>query len=215
MRRRQLKAHTLSVEYIVGEPPRPRRPKMTEMDAATRTMIDGLKGKTGKTLEAWQQIVSASGKARHGEIVNWLKAEHGVTHGYANLIAHLSLKTTLDHWPPAVRISSRVSTAAPSPRCARSTTPWPQAITAFGADVELAPKKQYVSARRSKQFAIIQPSTATRVDVGLNLKGEPTTDRLEASGSFNSMVTHRVRVARPEDVDGQLLKWLRKAYDGA
>ena len=188
---------------------------MTEMDAATRTMIDGLKGKTGKTLEAWQQIVSASGKAKHGEIVNWLKGEHGVTHGYANLIAHLSLKSDAGSMTAGGEdlVAAQYSGAKSGLRPIYDALA--AAINAFGADVELAPKKQYVSARRSKQFAIIQPSTATRVDVGLNLKGEPTTARLEASGSFNSMVTHRVRVAGPKDVDAQLLKWLRKAYDGA
>ena len=50
----------------------------------------------------------------------------------------------------------------------------------FGKDLEVSPKKTYVSLRRNKQFALIQPSTATRVDVGLNLKGHPVGDRLEA-----------------------------------
>jgi hypothetical protein len=53
--------------------------------------------------------------------------------------------------------------------------------------VELAPKKAYVSLRRKKQFGCIQPSTATRVDVGVNLKGVAPAGRLETSGSFNLM----------------------------
>ena len=89
------------------------------------------------------------------------------------------------------------------------------AIQKFGKDIEVSPKKAYVSLRRNKQFAIIQPSTATRIDVGINLKGTAPTERLEASGSFNAMVTHRVRVEKPNDVDGQLLSWLKKAYEAA
>ena len=88
-------------------------------------------------------------------------------------------------------------------------------IEAFGTDVELSPKKAYVSLRRSKQFGLVQPSTATRVDVGLNLKGVPPKGRLEASGSFNSMCTHRVRLESPRQVDAELLGWLRQAYDNA
>ena len=88
-------------------------------------------------------------------------------------------------------------------------------VRGFGGDVEISPKKDYVSLRRRKQFAIFQPSSATRLDVGINLKGEPPTDRLEPSGSFNAMVTHRVRLSKIEDVDKQLLGWLRKAYDAA
>ena len=86
------------------------------------------------------------------------------------------------------------------------------AVKKFGADVEISPKKAYVSLRRNKQFAIIQPSTATRLDVGINLKGVEPAGRLEPSGSFNAMVSHRVRVSKPDEVDKELLGWLKKAY---
>ena len=86
---------------------------------------------------------------------------------------------------------------------------------AFGGDVEVSPKKTYVSLRRSKQFALVQPTTKTRVDVGLCLKGEATGPRLEAAGSFNSMVSHRVRLEKPADVDAELVGWLRQAYERA
>jgi hypothetical protein len=36
----------------------------------------------------------------------------------------------------------------------------------------------FTSLRRNKQFGLIQPSTSTRVDVGINLKGEKPTNRL-------------------------------------
>jgi predicted transport protein len=86
------------------------------------------------------------------------------------------------------------------------------AITKFGADVEVSPKKAGVSFRRSKQFALVGPGSKTRLDVGLNLKGVPATDRLEA---WTGMCTHRVRVEKLGDVDKQLLGWLRDAYDKA
>ena len=71
------------------------------------------------------------------------------------------------------------------------------------------------SLRRSKQFGLIQPSTATRLDVGLVLKGFCTKGRLEASGTFNAMLTHRVRLQTAADVNVELLAWLRQAYDQA
>lgn len=88
-------------------------------------------------------------------------------------------------------------------------------VAKLGEDVAVAPKKSYVSLRRSKQFGLIQPSTKTRVDVGLNLKGKAPGGRLEASGSFNSMVTHRVRLESPKDVDRELVGWLKEAYDAS
>ena len=87
-----------------------------------------------------------------------------------------------------------------------------RAVEKFGPDVELAPKKAYVSLRRNKQFGIIQPSTKDRVDVGINLKGADPTERLEKSGSFNAMVSHRVRVAEKRQVDKELIGWLKQAY---
>ena len=55
----------------------------------------------------------------------------------------------------------------------------------------------------------------TRVDVGLNLPGVKATKRLEESGSFNAMVTHRVRINGAAEVDEQLIGWLEKAYKEA
>jgi hypothetical protein len=88
-------------------------------------------------------------------------------------------------------------------------------VTKFGPDVEIAPKKAYVSLRRKKQFGLLQPSTSDRLDMGLILKGVKPTGRLEASGSFNAMFTHRVRISRLTDVDPEVKRWLKQAYDEA
>lgn len=45
--------------------------------------------------------------------------------------------------------------------------------------------------------------------------GAPTTARLEASGSFNSMVSHRFRLGSAGDVDAELKRWLKQAYADA
>jgi len=86
-------------------------------------------------------------------------------------------------------------------------------ISQFGKDVQIAPKNAYVSLRRNKQFALIQPSTKSRVDVGINIKGKNPTDRLESSGSFNAMVSHRVRLSEVSQVDKELIDWLKEAYE--
>ena len=67
---------------------------------------------------------------------------------------------------------------------------------------------------RPKQFAIVRPSTRTRVDVGLRLPGVAPGERLLEAGSFGSgSITHRVALATPGDVDAELEDWLRAAYD--
>ncbi len=49
----------------------------------------------------------------------------------------------------------------------------------------------------------------------LALKGEAPAGRLEASGSWNAMVSHRVRLGKVDEVDAELIGWLRAAYDRA
>jgi len=185
------------------------------VEESTAKMIAALPEKTGRALPAWQQLVARSGKAKHGEIVAWLKSEHGVTHGYANLIAHKSLGS--DAGSKAAEGEDLVGQQYAGAKAALRSIhdALVATISTFGADVELAPKKGYVSLRRSKQFGLIQPSTASRVDVGIQLKGTPPGGRLEASGSFNAMVSHRVKLSSVADVDAELVGWLKKAYDQA
>lgn len=177
------------------------------------TMVANLKEKTGKSLEDWIALVKKSGLEKHGEIVAMLKADHGLGHGYANLVAQSHLKTG------ALGNSGDDLVAAQYAGGKAGLKPIHDAIMAavakFGKDVEISPKKGYVSLRRSKQFALVQPSTATRVDVGIQLKGKPPQGRLEASGSFNAMVTHRVKVASPKEVDAELVSWLKEAYSAS
>ncbi len=186
---------------------------MSSADEAMKSMIRSLEEKTGKPLSHWIDVAKKSGSAKHGEIVKHLKDKHGLTHGYANLVTHSALQSASVHADEGDLIESQYS----GPRAA--LRPIYDAIMAkvekFGDDLEISPKKTYVSLRRKKQFAILQPSTATRFDVGLNIKGAPPDGRLEASGSWNAMVTHRVRLESVKDVDKDLIAWLKKAYDGA
>ena len=138
----------------------------------------------------------------------------GLTHGFANMIALQALESdshTSDDTDSLVAAQYSGGKAGLRPIYDKLL----EAIGKFGKDVEVSPKKAYVSLRRRKQFAIIQPSTATRVDVGINLADMPTTERLEKSGSFNAMVSHRVRLSAPSEIDKELLGWLKKAYDAS
>jgi hypothetical protein len=176
-------------------------------------MIARLAEQTGRTLEEWIGIVHASGITKHGDIVKLLKTDHDVTHGYANLIAHKALRSdagsTSDE---AALVAAQFGGAKANARPIYDAVL--REVEKLGDDVEIAPKKAYVSLRRAKQFALLRPA-AGRLDVGINLKGEAATARLEPSGSFSAMVSHRVRVTSPEQVDAELIGWLHEAYERA
>lgn len=188
-----------------------------EMEAA---MIANLPEKTGKSLDEWLKIIAMTNLAKHGQIVKHLKGEHGVTHGFANLIAHHALRAASLEPAPAEEDLVAAQYAGAKAGLRPIYEAILQRAQGFGKDVEIAPKKTYVSFRRAKQFALVQPSTKTRVDVGIQLKGTELadgapSDRLEPSGSFNAMVSHRVRLTEVGDVDAELTGWLRTAYENA
>jgi hypothetical protein len=179
-------------------------------EAMAATMKSNIAEKTGKSLEAWIKILKPAKLGKHGQIVSFLKSEHGVTHGFANMIAHEFLGAGKPATVGDDLVSQQYSGAKAELR------PIYDALMAvigkLGKDIEISPKKAYVSLRRNKQFAMVQPTTKDRIDVGINLKGVSPTSRLEASGSFNSMVTHRVRITDKKQIDTELKNWLKAAY---
>ena len=179
-----------------------------EMAAA---MIANMKEKTGKTLPQWVAIAKKSGEEKHGAIVKYLKSDHNMTHGFASLVAHKTLKSDAGSAGGDADLVAAQYTG-PKADLKPIYDALIKAAKALGKDVEIAPKKTYVSLRRNKQFALIQPSTKTRVDLGINCKNEKPAGRLEKSGSFNAMVSHRVKLENPKDVDKDVKAWLKKAY---
>jgi Domain of unknown function (DUF5655)/Domain of unknown function (DUF4287) len=186
---------------------------MASVKDAIATMVKNIEEKTGKSVPAWMKLARNTGLQKHGEIVKWLKTTHKMSHSYANYIALQTLKAKDGAKSPADEISSLF--AGPKGALRPLYDKLVEIVKTFGPDVEIAPKKANVSVRRSKQFALLQPSTATRLDVGLILKDVKPSGRLEASGSFNAMFTHRVRVTSASEIDVELKRWLKSAYDAA
>jgi hypothetical protein len=59
----------------------------------------------------------------------------------------------------------------------------------------------------------VRPSAADRIDIGIKLKGVAPAGRLAAAGSWNNMVTHHVRISDPDQIDAELVAWLKQAYN--
>ena len=186
----------------------------SSVDEMTGTMLRNLEERTGKNLDQWIQIITASKVTKHKEMINYLKSEYGLTYGYANLIA-LKTRETIEGAPPTGESLVDVQYSGDKSGLRPIFDAIIEGVSEFGEDIEITPKKAYVSLRRSKQFAIIQLSTKTRLDVGINLKGIEPEGRFEASGSFNAMISHRVRITDSKDVDDELKQWLKKANDFA
>src|ERR1700687_5690331 len=120
-----------------------------EMKAA---MIAGLRDKTGKSLDEWLTILRASKLSKHKEFVTLLKQDHGLTHGFANMIALQALQTdSQTSSDTGALVDAQYSgTKAALPPIYDALL---SAIRKFGKDVEVSPKKAHVSLRRHKKFA--------------------------------------------------------------
>ena len=183
-------------------------------DPYVQTMIKNMPEKTGKSLEEWIKLLKENNLNKHSEIMSFIKGDHGVTHGYANTIS-LLFRQKAEGGPPtqAELIESQYA------KKMHFKPLYDQLVTeaqSFGEDVEVAPKKSYVSLRRAKQFAIIQPSTKTRMDLGLNLKPElGGSGRLIKGDKWSGMCSHRIEIHSMEDITPEVIQWLKKAYDSA
>lgn len=179
------------------------------MDKALQTMINNMPAKTGKSLEEWKLILKEKEFSKHSEGVNFLKMQHNVTHGFANTIVTLSKeenKTPIDLVENQYRGKENL---LPIYKKLLSV------VESFGGDVIITPKKTGVSIIRKKQFILIKPATKTRIDLGLKLKDKPTTERLENSGPFGSMCSHRVKLSDVNEIDNELIEWMKESYQKA
>ena len=173
-------------------------------------MEEGLLKKTGQPLSHWLEIVKASKLEKHTAIMNLLKQEHGFTHGFANFVAHKARKSdAASHDADDLVTAQYKGKEVLKPIYEKLL----EEIGKFGDDITITPKKAAVSLIRKRQFALIKPATKTRIDLGLKIKGKETTDRLENSGPFGTMCTHRVRLTETEQVDDELMGWIREAYE--
>jgi hypothetical protein len=182
---------------------------MATLDDAAQSQARNIERATGRSIDDWVALVKANGPERHGEIVAWLKAEHGFSHGNANLVA-----LTAKRGSATGDADELVDAMYAGPKA--TLRPFHDKVIevarGLGDDVELAPKQAYVSLRRSKQFGTVGPGPGGRLEIGLNLTGVEPVGRLEAA---SGMCSHRVRLSSTDDFDNEVLRWLRTAYERA
>lgn len=190
---------------------------MNTVDKAIATQLANIQTRSGKSLEELLALIAASGLQKHGQIRDYLKESLGLGHGDANTLAHLFLNS------PAVAAAQGQevddSQALDSIYTGAKAALRPlhdrvmEHILALG-EFEIAPKKTYLSLRRKKQFAMLGPATNTQLELGLNCRELTGGERLKEQAP-GGMCSHKVRLSTPEEVDGELLGWLRRAYDTA
>lgn len=187
----------------------PKSPK--EMGEAIRR---NLPEKTGRTFDDWVALTKKDGPAERREMVAWLKSRHQLGTVTANFVAAeaagKSIEETYADEGALLDGMFAGDRAALRPIYEKLA----EIARKIGSEVELTVCKTYVGIRRRKQFAMLKPTTKTRVDVGLVLPRVKAEGRLSPAGSIgNDRMTHRIEITTAKEIDGEVKRWLKAAYD--
>src|SRR5271169_5836791 len=190
--------------------------------AQTQKWINELPQKTGLSLDEWLELTRKSVARTEQERREWLKQEHKLgTNSAAWIAGRLEGKNTEEDSPEAYLKTAAewVEAQYSGPRDALRPL-YEQSLKlgfSLGKDVKACPCKTMVPFYRNHVFAQIKPTTNTRVDFGLCLttyKGKLPKLLVDTGGlAKKDRITHRIELTTPAEIDADLKKWLRIAYD--
>ncbi|PYS66165.1 MAG: hypothetical protein DMF74_01865 [Acidobacteria bacterium] len=187
----------------------------------TQKWIAELKQKTGRTLEEWLRFIKKEGPPTEQTRRDWLKSEH-----------RLGTNTA---WWLAERSVGKGEEAADSDAYLKAAENYVEEMfsgkkahlrplydallklgLSIGQDVKACPCQTIVPLYRHHVFAQIKPTTQTRIDFGLALGDtKKTPKRLINTGGYEKKdrITHRFEISSLNDIDDEVKRWLRVAYD--
>jgi len=171
--------------------------------------IELLKKQTGHGLDHWNARISKKKFADVDRLRKWLAGE-GVT-GYAAQV----LVMERFGYPDFVTSSAEQlidAQYADRPHLRPIYEAIVAATRAFG-EVVIQARKGFVSILTpNRTFARVRAATRDRVDLALRLEGQQPRGRLTPSRIHETMPL-QVSLTKPEELDVEVLRWLRKAYD--
>jgi hypothetical protein len=182
--------------------------------------IAELPQRTGRSLEEWLALTKNSCPSTEKERREWLKTEHKLgTNSAAWIAERLEGKGAEEDSAEAYLKTAAewVEAQYSGPRAALRPL-YEQLLKlgfSLGNDVKACPCKTMVPLYRNHVFAQIKPSTNTRIDLGFALGNMKTPKRLIDTGGYakKDRITRRIEVRSTADIDDELKRWLKKAYE--
>ncbi len=184
---------------------------MPDPQDATATQLRNIEARSGKTLAQLYQLIADSGLAKVGEQRTMLMSTLGLGYGDANTLALQAKEAALPKAADADPLDALYAGSKAPLRALHEALC--RHIDALGA-YDSAPKKGYVSLRRRKQFAMLGPAAKGTVELGLNVAQLPPSPRLKALPP-GGMCQYSTRLSTSDDIDDELMGWLRAAYQAA
>src|SRR5688572_12933236 len=183
--------------------------------------VASLPEKTGRSLDQWIDLTKKQGPKSEAERRDWLKSKHKLGTNAAWTIAQRASGRGggEDDDPETYLRSAQAYVDAMFAGKKAGLRPifdeLMQAGHALGNDVRACPCTTMVPLYRNHVFAQIKPATNSRIDLGLCLRGVKPTKRLLATGgeAKGDRITHRIAIDSMDQVDDEVRKWLKRAYD--
>lgn len=64
---------------------------MNSQDKGPASYFPSIEKKYGRPIREWMTLIHSAEVKKHGELVHWLKAEHGMGHGHATALVAYAL----------------------------------------------------------------------------------------------------------------------------
>jgi hypothetical protein len=194
---------------------------MIDPKAARVAQLRNIQNKTGKTIADLHAVLAASGLGKTGERRALLMERFQLGYGDANTVAlfYGQPLPPLDEGPAPtatpVAAGDMLDVIYCGPKAA--LRPLHDTVMAFVhslGEFEKAPKKNYLSLRRKRQFAMVGPATKDAIEIGLNTKDLPPHERLKPQPP-GSMCQATTRIGSAKEFDATLKGWIKQAFDAA
>jgi len=183
--------------------------------------VEELKDKTGRTLDEWCALIRNEGPKEMENRREWLKSKYKLGTNTAWWLAERADgQPTWDESPEAYLAIAPTYVDEMFGGARAGLRPIGDALLRLGrevaADMKFCPCKTIIPFYRNHVIAQIKPATNFRVDFGYSLGPEiKFTSRLKDTGGLKKKdrITHKVEITSLSDIDADVKKWLRMAYD--
>jgi len=190
--------------------------------AMVQKWVSELKEKTGRSLEEWIAVTKKEGPKGENEIREWLKTKHKLGTNSARWIAERAVGKGGEDDSPEAYLQAAVryvegQYAGPKEKLRSMYEELLALGKSLGGDVKACPCKTIVPLYRNHVFAQIKPTTNTRIDLGFALakyRGKLPKRIIDTGGlAKKDRITHRIELKSAAEIDGEVKKWLKTAYD--
>src|SRR5215475_11633621 len=181
-----------------------------------------LREKTGRSLEEWMGFIEKEGPKGEKERREWLKTKHKLGTNTAWRLAERAEGKARDEDSPEAYLKAAAQYVEDQYSGAKAALrPVYEELLklgkSMGADAKACPCQTMVPLYRNHVFGQIKPTTNTRIDLGLALthyKGKLPKRLIDTGGlAKKDRITHRIPIASAKEIDAEVKKWLKVAYD--